>query len=220
MVLPMSRQRLAIYNETLLLCERREIAQFVQAYVRYLHKQKIILPQSQFLIFRRLEQLPVLARRLPLIPGSERVRRIIFFADAGNNLEERRELLDAVRGSECFSKIPYCAHFFFPGRLQGKRWRSGYLEDLLLEALRPETTESGDFINLYNVCQEYVDSVNNCRGQKNRLSNRSRHVLCAYLAATEKYAGASLDEAVTAGAFALEGERFACLRKCLEKSGE
>lgn len=219
MVLPMPKQ-LAIHSEVLLLCERREIAQFVQAYMQHLQKQKVALPQSQFLIFRSMEQLSVLARRLPLIPGSERVRRIIVLADAGNNLEERRELLDMVRGSAYFSKIPYCAHFFFPGRLQGKRWRSGYLEDLLLEALRPETAESGEFINLYNVCQEYVDSVNNCRGQGNGLGNRSRHVLCAYLAATEKYAGASLDEAVAAGAFALEGERFACLRKCLEKLGE
>ncbi len=217
MVRPMPKQQLAIHSEILLLCERREIAQFVQAYMQHLQKQKVTLPRGQFLLFRSMEQLSVLAQRLPLIPGSERVRRIIVFADAGNNLEERRELLDVVRGSAYFSKVLYCTHYFFPGRMQGKRWRQGYLEDLLLPTLRAETAACGELLNLLNVGREYLLSVDSYRGYK--LNNSSRNLLHTYFAATEKYAGLNVGEAAWLGAFDLENKNFACLKQCLEKAG-
>lgn len=214
----MPKQQLAIHSAILLLCERREIAQFAQAYIQFLHKQGVRLPQLQLLNFHSMEQLPALAQRLPCIPGSERVRRIIVLADAGNNLEEHRELLDVVRGSAYFSKVLYCTHYFFPGRMQGKRWRQGYLEDLLLQTLRAETASGGDLLNLLNVGREYLLSVDSYRGC--RLNNPSRNLLHAYFAATEKYAGLNVGEAARQGAFDLENKNFACLKQCLEKAGK
>ena len=216
----MSKPQLIIKEKLLLLCERAEIAQFVRAYIEYLQTQGVRLPSYQLLNFRSMDRLNALAQRLLSIEGADKVRSVVFFTDAARDLETRRNCLDTIRGSAYFAKIFYCSHFFFPGRLQGKRWRNGYLEDMLLETLRPETAVSGEFINLYNVSQEYVDSVNNCRGRGMELSNRSRYVLYAYLAATEKYAGLSLGEAARQGAFALDSERYSCLRKCLEKLGK
>lgn len=219
MVSPMPKPQFVIKSETLWLCERLEIARFMSAYAEHLQRQGVKLPAYQIVNFHSTDKLPALARQLSNFASAGKVRSVIFFVDAAQNLDARRNCLEAVRGGVYFSKIPYCAHFFFPGRLQGKRWRSGYLEDMLWKALRPETAASGDFINLRNVSQEYVDSVSVCRGSENKLSNRSRYVLYSYLAATEKYAGMNLGEAARAGAFALDGERFACLRKCLEESG-
>lgn len=216
----MSKPRLIIKGEILWLCERMEIARFMSAYAEYVLAQGAKLAPYQILNFRGMDKLPDLAQRLLRIEGADKVRGVIFFADAARNLDARRNCLDEVRGSAYFAKMKYCAHFFFPGRMHGKRWRQGYLEDMLLEALRSETAESGDFLNLYNVSHEYVDSVNICRGQENTLGNKSRHILYAYLAATEKYAGLRLNEAAQLGAFALDGERFDSLRKCLEKVGK
>lgn len=210
-------KQLAIHSDTLLLCERKEIAQFVQVYMEHLQKQKIALPQGQFLVFRSMEQLSALAQRLPSISGNECVRRIIVFADASNNLEERRELLEIIRGSDYFSKVPYCTHYFFPGRLPGKRWRHGCLEDVLLQTLREETAAAGELESLLNVGKEYLLSVDNYRREK--LTNPGRNLLHAYFAATEKYAGLSIGEAARLGAFDLENKNFSCLRQCLEKAG-
>lgn len=213
----MSKQ-FTIHSDILLLCERREITQFVQAYIKYLHKQEVALPHFQTLTFRSMEHLQILAQRLPYVPGSEKVRRIVVLADAQDDLEGRRERLDVVRGSAYFSKVLYCTHYFFPGRMQGKRWRQGYLEDLLLQTLRPETAAGSELMNLLNVGREYLLSVESYRGQKFR--NASRHLLHTYFAATEKYVGLSIGEATLLNAFDLEHKYFACLRQCLEKAGK
>lgn len=214
---PMHKQFI-IHSDILLLCERRDITQFVQAYIQYLHKQGVVLPRFQTLTFRSMEHLPTLAQRLPFIPGSEKVRRMVVLADAQNDLEGRREMLDVVRSSAYFSKVLYCTHYFFPGRMQGKRWRHGYLEDLLLQALRSETAAGSELMNLLNVGREYLLSVDSYRGQKFR--NASSHLLHAYFAATEKYVGLSIGEATLLNAFDLEHKNFACLRQCLEKAGK
>lgn len=214
---PMHKQ-LTIHSDILLLCERREITQFVQVYIKYLHKQEVALPHFQTLTFRSMEHLQILARQLPFIPGSEKVRRMVVLADAQNDLEGRREMLDVVRGSAYFSKVLYCTHYFFPGRMQGKRWRHGYLEDLLLQALRPETAVGSELMNLLNVGREYLLSVDSYRGRT--FSNISRHLLHAYFAVTEKYVGLSVGEAALLNAFDLEHKNFSCLRQCLEKAGK
>lgn len=214
MVLPMPKLS-TISCASLLLCERREIAQFAQGYIQYLRKKDIRLPQFQLVNFWGIEKLSSLARQLQAEKGSGSVQRIIILADAQADLEERRKKLETVRGSEYFAKVPDYAYYLFPGRLQGKRWRQGYLEDLLLQTLRMETADGGELVNLLNVSREYLLSVNNYRREK--LSNPSRNLLYAYLAATEKYVGLNLPDAIKLNAFDLEHESFACLRQCLEK---
>ncbi len=210
----MAKPRFSIGEELLLLCERADIAQFISAYTEYLQTRGVRLPSYRILNFRGMDRLEDLVRRLLYTEGADRVRGAVFFADAAQDLDYRRSCLETARGSSYFAEIPRCTYFFFPGRMPGRRWRNGYLEDLLLETLRPETAEGGEFMNLYNVSQEYVASVNICRGRE--LGNRSRYVLYSYLAATEKYAGLNLAEAVRLGAFALDSEKYACLRSCLE----
>ena len=239
----MSKQ-LTINGEILLLCERLEMARLLHVYLQYLFRQGVSLPTLQLLNYRSLEQLPALAERLPNIDGSRQVRKVVVFADAQNDLENRRNMLLDLRSSAFFRTREYCAHFFFPGRQAGRRWRHGYLEDLLLETLKNDTCDASDFHNLLNMAREYLVSVEqmrkivqdeadfklklqqkstriaSCDSSAYKLANPSRHLLYTYFAGTEKYLGCSLAEAAKLGAFDFEHEAYGELQKCLLELGK
>lgn len=239
----MSKQ-LVINGELLLLCERMEMAKFLQVYLQYLFRQGLSLPQVQLLNYRSMEQFEELAERLPRIPGSNQVRRVGIFADAQEDLENRNNVILDVRSSAFFGSREYCAHFFFPGRQAGRRWRHGYLEDLLLETLKKDVCDASDFNNLLNMAREYLVSVEQmrkivqdeadfklklqqkstriafCDSSAYKLTNPSRHLLYTYFAGTEKYLGCSLAEAAKLGAFDFEHEAYGELQKCLLELGK
>lgn len=210
----------SITGEIILLCERLEIAQFMHAYLRYLFKQGIELPHMQIINYQGVGRLRELSQRLAKLAGSRQVRKVLVLADADDQSDERMQELFAVRDNEFFKTVQECRHFFFPGRRPTKRWQHGYLEDALWQALRQDTAEYSDFYNLYNMSAEYLLVVNNSRGREHRLPNYHRHLLYAYFAATEKYAGLRLGEAALAGAFDLQHPVFDCLRESLLALGE
>lgn len=234
----MSKQ-LTINGEILLLCERLEMARFLHVYLQYLFRQGVSLPTLQLLNYRSLEQLSSLAERLPRIVGSKQVQKVIVFADAQNDLENRRNVLLDLRSSAFFRTREYCTHFFFPGRQYGRRWRHGYLEDLLLETLKIDASKECDFQNLLNMAREYLVSVEQmrkfvqdetdfklklekksgkvdfCDSNSFKLTNPSRHLLYTYFAGTEQFVGCNLAEAAKLGAFDFEHEAYAELKKCL-----
>ena len=167
------------------------------------------------------------------------MQKVIVFADAQNDLENRRNVLLDLRSSAFFRTREYCAHFFFPGRQYGRRWRHGYLEDLLLETLKIDASKECDFQNLLNMAREYLVSVEQmrkfvqdetdfklklekksgkvdfCDSNSFKLTNPSRHLLYTYFAGTEQFVGCNLAEAAKLGAFDFEHEAYAELKKCL-----
>ena len=211
---------LTINGEALLLCERLEMAQFVHVYLQYLFRQGISLPTVQLLNYRSLQQLEGLAKRLPNIPGSKQVQRVLIFADAQNDLENRRNKVLDMRSSDFFRTRDYCAHFLFPGRIAGRRWLGGYLEDLLVEALKRDTAEYGDFINMKNIAREYLMCIENNRGTGHKLSNYNRNLLYTYFAGTEKFVGCTIAEAAKLGAFDFEHVGFVELKKFILGLGQ
>ena len=211
----MSKQSI-ITGEVLLLCERVEMAQFMHAYLRHLFKQGISLPNMQIVNYQSIDKLDLLTKRLIQLKGREIVRKAVFFADAADERERRMQKFFAVRDNTFFREVEYCTHFFFPGKKATKRWQKGYLEDMLLQSLRRESSECSDYYNLYNMSAEYLQSVNCCRGRENRLVNYSRHLLYTYLAGTDRYVGMRLGEAALAGAFDLEHPCYASLKECLQ----
>lgn len=170
----MSKQSI-ITGEVLLLCERVEMAQFMHAYLRHLFKQGISLPNMQIVNYQSIDKLDLLTKRLIQLEGREIVQKAVFFADAADERERRMQKFFAVRDNTFFRGVEYCTHFFFPGKKANKRWQKGYLEDMLLQSLRLESSECSDYYNLYNMSAEYLQSVNCCRGRENRLVNYSRH---------------------------------------------
>ena len=163
-------KQLSINGELLLLCERMEMARFLHVYLQYLFRQGVSLPTLQILNYRSLEQLANLAERLPSILGSQHVSKVLIFADAQNDIENRRNMILDVRSSAFFRSRGYCAHFFFPGRMAGKRWRNGYMEDLLLQALKEDASTMHAMQNSLNVAREYLACVENIR--KNYLEEK------------------------------------------------
>ena len=107
--------------------------------------------------------------------------------------------------------------YLFPKKSAAGNWSPGFMEDLLVPALKQETSECCYFYNLRNIAHEYIFSVNNSRGQKNRIVNYSRNFLYGYFAGTEKFVGLRLGEAATKGAFDLNHEGFKDLREFLIK---
>ena len=212
----MSKQSI-ITGEVLLLCERVEMAQFMHAYLRHLFKQGISLPNMQIVNYQSIDKLDLLTKRLIQLEGREIVQKAVFFADAADERERRMQKFFAVRDNTFFRGVEYCTHFFFPGKKATKRWQKGYLEDMLLQSLRRESSECSDYYNLYNMSAEYLQSVNCCRGRENRLVNYSRHLLYTYLAGTERYVGMRLGEAALAGAFDLEHPCYASLKEYCAK---
>lgn len=207
---------LALTGEVLLLCERAEQARFLQVYLRFLFQQTCcLLPTLQLLSFQNLAHLGPVLQRLPLLAGSEQVRRLLIFADAGQALEQRQQHLLELQSQVPLRKLESSAAYFFPGRQPGRRWRRGYLEDNLWAALRRETSEYNDYYNLSNMSADYLQTVNNGRGREQQLTNYHKHLLYVYLAGTEKYAGLRLEEAAQAGAFDLQHSSFDSLRECL-----
>lgn len=206
-------KQLTLNGELLLLCERMEMARLLNVYLHFLFRQGMVLPAVQLVNYRSLEQLKPLAERLPDFSGSQQVRKILILADAQNDMEKRRNIILDVRGSAYFRSREYCAHFFFPGRGSGKRWRRGYMEDLLLETLREDAAEQSHLANLLNASAEYLVTVNNNRDPRQRLTNHSRHLLYAFFAGTEKFVGLSLAEAAELGAFDFQHPSFQELHK-------
>ncbi len=211
----MNRTALTLNAELLLLCERQEQARFLRVYLQYLFLHGLRLPSVQLLQYRSLERLPELLSYISKAEGGGQVRRLAIFADATQDVAERAMLMANAMGTDYALTRERCTHFFFPARQPGKRWRRGYLEDLLLEALRQESAEECQFMNLLNLGREYLVSVNSSRGKDARLKNIGRHLLCAYLAGTERFVGMNLAEAAQAGAFALDAECFEALKRCL-----
>ncbi|MGM9568580.1 MAG: hypothetical protein ACI3XC_00710 [Phascolarctobacterium sp.] len=206
-------KQLTLNGELLLLCERKEMARLLNVYLQYLFRQGMDLPALQLVNYRSLEQLKPLAERLPNFAGSQQVRKILILADAQNDIEKRRNMILDVRSSAYFRSREYCAHFFFPGRSSGKRWRKGYMEDLLLETLCEDAAEQSHLANLLNASEDFLLTVNNNREPQQRLSNHSLHLLYAFFAGTEKFVGLSLAEAAQLGAFDFQHPGFQELHK-------
>lgn len=210
----MSKQSI-ITGEVLLLCERVEMAQFMHAYLRHLFKQGISLPNMQIVNYQSIDKLDLLTKRLIQLEGREIVQKAVFFADAADERERRMQ-----KFLQCVTILSLeewsIARTFSSRQKATKRWQKGYLEDMLLQSLRMESSECSDYYNLYNMSAEYLQSVNCCRGRENRLVNYSRHLLYTYLAGTERYVGMRLGEAALAGAFDLEHPCYASLKECLQ----
>ncbi len=205
----------SITSEVLLLCERLEIAQFMHAYLRHLFKQGETLPHMQIINYQSLDKLHDVTQRLKLLDSGIKVRKVLLVADADARYDERLQQFFAVRDNDFLKNVAECKHYFFPGRKSNKKWRRGYLEDVLWETLRQETSEYNDYYNLHNMSAEYLLLVNNNRGREHKLQNYSRHLLYTYFAATEKYVGLRLGEAALAGAFDLQHAAFNSLRESI-----
>lgn len=193
------------------------MAQVLQAYMRYLFKQGIALPNLQLVNFQSMERLEQVVLKLQKAEGQEQLRKLLVFASSAGQTKQRTAILERIRRFPTMARLELFDFYLFPGHNRNGCWLRGFLEDVLVDALRQDTAECDFYQCLWNVTEEFLMCANRYRG-KQKLVNHSRHLLYAYFAATERFVGLRLGEAAQAGAFDFEHKRFVDLKRFLLKS--
>ena len=204
----------AVPQTIIALCERVDIAAFVDVYIKYLRTQGVEMPQVRIVNLQELESLPQYLENLEQFAEPANIGKVLVFADATNKRLERQQFITMALQRSFLRDSDY-DFYLFPCKSEVGKWTRGYLEDLLLPTLKQETSEECEFYNLHSVTHEFLFSVQNCRGKGNRFVNASRNFLYSYLSGTEKFVGLRLGEAAAKGAFDLENEAFKDLREFL-----
>lgn len=209
----------AVPHRILALCERVDIAAFLDVYLKYLRSQGVVIPEMRIVNLQAIQSLPGFIDKLEQAQVLENIAKIILFADAG---VKRRATEHFIFKTKKYSFLQDFAFEFylFPQRSEVGNWTPGFLEDVLVPALQQQTAEASDFYNLKNIAHEFVFSVQNSRGKDKRFANYNRHFLYSYFAGTEKFVGLRLGEAAAKGAFDLEHEGFNDLKEFLSSLEE
>ncbi len=206
----------AVPNQILVLCGRLDIASFVDVYIKYLRTEGVAIPNVRIINLQCLDNLQQYLQGLEKAEDFSDIGKVMLIADAGIKRLETEHFLYSVKQHSFLVDFDYDL-YLFPKKSAAGNWSPGFMEDLLVPALKQETSECCYFYNLHNIAHEYIFSVNNSRGQKNRIVNYSRNFLYGYFAGTEKFVGLRLGEAAAKGAFDLNHEGFNDLREFLSK---
>ena len=206
----------AVPKQILVLCERLDIAAFVDVYIKYLRTEGVAIPNVRIINLQCLDNLPQYLQGLEKAEDFSDIGKVLLIADAGIKRLETEHFLYSVKQHSFLVNFDYDL-YLFPKKSAAGNWSPGFMEDLLVPALKQESSECCYFYNLHNIAHEYIFSVNNSRGQKNRIVNYSRNFLYGYFAGTERFVGLRLGEAATKGAFDLDHEGFKDLQEFLTR---
>ena len=206
----------AVPQTIIALCERIDIAAFVDVYIKYLRTQGMEMPKVRIVNLQELESLPQYLDDLEQFVEPTNISKVLIFADASKKRLERQYFLTAALQRSFLQKLKY-DFYLFPRKSEKGNWTPGFMEDLLLPALSQESSEECEFYNLHSITHEFLFSVQNCRGKGNRFVNISRNFLYSYLSGTEKFVGLRLGEAAAKGAFNLGHESFKDLKEFISR---
>ena len=206
----------AVPQTIIALCERIDIAAFIDVYIKYLRTQGVEIPKVRIVNLQELENLPQYLDDLEQFVEPANIGKVLVFADASKKRLERQYFITAALQRSFLQKLEH-DFYLFPRKNAKGNWTPGFMEDLLLLALSQESSEECEFYNLHSITHEFLFSVQNCRGKGNRFVNTSRNFLYSYLSGTEKFVGLRLGEAAAKGAFNLGHESFKDLKEFISK---
>ena len=209
----------AVPQTIIALCERIDIAAFVDVYIKYLRTQGMEIPKVRIVNLQELENLPQYLDDLEQFVEPANIGKVLILADASKKRLERQYFITAALQRSLLQNLEY-DFYLFPRKSEKGNWTPGFMEDLLLPTLSQESSEECEFYNLHSITHEFLFSVQNCRGKDNRFVNISRNFLYSYLSGTEKFVGMRLGEAAARGAFDLDQEGFKDLREFISKLGK
>ena len=202
----------AVPQTIIVLCERIDIVAFIDVYIKYLRTQGVGIPKVRLVNLQELENLPQYLENLEHFAEPANIGKVIVFADASKKRLDKQYFIKASLKRKVLQDLKY-DFYLFPRKSEKGNWTPGFMEDLLLQTLKKETSEECEFYNLHSITHEFLFTVQNCRGKDNRFVNISRNFLYSYLSGTEKFVGLRLGEAAAKGAFDLEHEEFNDLRE-------
>ena len=201
----------AVPQTIIALCERIDIAAFVDIYIKYLRTQGVEIPKVRIVNLQELENLPQYLENIEQFAELANIGKVIVFADASKKRLDRQYFIKALLKRKVLQDLKY-DFYLFPRKSEKGNWTPGFMEDLLLQTLNKESSEECEFYNLHSITHEFLFTVQNCRGKDNRFVNISRNFLYSYLSGTEKFVGLRLGEAAAKGAFDLNSKCFKDLR--------
>lgn len=204
----------AVQDEIIALCERIDIAVFIDVYAKYLRNQGLDIPRMRIINIQTLDNLFGYLKRIEQADGFENIKKIILISDAGARRLVTEHTIFKAKTNSFLENFNFEV-FLFPKKSAAGNWTPGFMEDLLLPALKQDTSECSYFYNLHNITREYIFSVHNSRGKENHFVNYNRNFLYSYFSGTEKFVGLRLGEAAAKGAFNLEHEGFKDLKEFL-----
>ena len=205
----------AVPQTIIALCERIDIATFIDVYIKYLCTQGMKIPKVRIVNLQELENLPQYLENLEHFAAPANIGKVIVFADASKKRLDKQYFIKASLKRKVLQDLKY-DFYLFPRKSEKGNWTPGFLEDLLLPTLSQESSEECEFYNLHGITYEFLFTVQNCRGKDNRFVNTSRNFLYSYLSGTEKFVGLRLGEAAAKGAFDLKNEAFKDLREFID----
>ena len=206
----------AVPQTIIALCERIDIAAFIDVYIKYLRTQGMEVPKVRIVNLQELENLPQYLDDLEQFVEPANIGKVLVFADASKKRLERQYFITAALQRSFLQKLEHDL-YLFPRKSAKGNWTPGFMEDLLLPTLSQESSEECEFYNLHSITHEFLFSVQNCRGKGNRFVNTSRNFLYSYLSGTEKFVSLQLGEAAAKGAFDLGHESFKDLKEFISK---
>ena len=206
----------AVPQTIIALCERIDIAAFVDVYIKYLRTQGMEIPKVRIVNLQELENLLQYLDDLEQFLEPANIGKVLILADASKKRLERQYFITAALQRSLLQNLEY-DFYLFPRKSEKGNWTPGFMEDLLLPTLSQESSEECEFYNLHSITHEFLFSVQNCRGKGNRFVNTSRNFLYSYLSGTEKFVGLRLGEAAAKGAFDFEHESFKDLKEFISK---
>ena len=206
----------AVPQTIIALCERIDIAGFIDVYIKYLRTEGVDIPNVRIVNLQELEKLPQYLEDLEQFAVPANIGKVFIFADATKKRLDTQYFITAAFKRSALQNLEH-DFYLFPCKSEKGNWTPGFLEDLLLTALSRESSDECEFYNLHNITHEFIFSVQNCRGKDNRFVNSSRNFLYSYLSGTEKFVGLRLGEAAVKGAFDLDNEVFKDLCEFLNK---
>ena len=138
----------AVPQTIIALCERIDIAAFVDVYIKYLRTQGVKIPKVRIINLQELENLPQYLEDLEQFAVPANISKVLIFADATKKRLDTQYFITAALKRSFLENLEY-AFYLFPRKSEKGNWTPGFLEDLLLPALKQDTSECSYFYNLY-----------------------------------------------------------------------
>ena len=134
----------AVPQTIIALCERIDIAAFVDVYIKYLRTQGIELPKVRIINLQELENLPQYLEDLEQFAVPANIGKVLIFADATKKRLDTQYFITAALKRSFLQNLKY-DFYLFPRKSAKGNWAPGFLEDLLLPALSQESSEKCEF---------------------------------------------------------------------------
>ena len=130
----------AVPNQILVLCERLDIAAFVDVYIKYLRTEGVAIPNVRIINLQCLDNLPQYLQGLEKAEDFSDIGKVLLIADAGIKRLETEHFLYSVKQHSFLVDFDY-ELYLFPKKSAAGHWSPGFMEDLLVPALKQETSE-------------------------------------------------------------------------------